>query len=40
MYINMSKGTTWDQFREDDHTYLFRKQPKRTLDEIDVLLAR
>jgi hypothetical protein len=36
----MVKGTTWDQFGSGDVSYLFRKQNKRTLDEVDILLRR
>ena len=34
------KGTTWDQFSEGDFTHLFRRQEKRSLNEVDLLLSR
>ena len=37
----MSKrGTTEDQFDNSDVTHLFRRQIKRSLHEVDILLAR
>ena len=34
----MRKGGTWDEIKEYDINYMFRKQEKRSLDEIDTLL--
>ena len=34
------KGTTWEDFREGDLTYLFRKQEKRSLGKVDLLIQR
>lgn len=38
----MVRGTTWDQFgnKEGDKSHLFRKQDSRSLDELDILIAR
>lgn len=36
----MRKGSTWDEFYSPDVSYLFRRQDKRSLDEIDTLLQR
>ena len=36
----MRKGTTWDEFREIDISHLYRRQDKRSLEEIDTLIAR
>ena len=40
MYINMTKGSTWDEFRDIDLTYSYRRQHKRSLEEIDTLIER
>lgn len=34
----MTKGRTWEEFKEYDMSHLFRKQEKRSLDEIDTLI--
>ena len=34
------KGATWDSFNGGDISFLFRRQEKRTLDEIDTLILR
>jgi hypothetical protein len=36
----MRKGSTWDEFSQGDLSYLFRRQEKRSLDEIDTLFDR
>jgi len=36
----MRKGSTWDEFRDLDLSHVFRRQNKRTLDEIDSLILR
>ena len=36
----MRKGGTWDEIKDYDMNYFFRKQEKRSLDEIDTLLQR
>lgn len=36
----MRKGSTWDEFTNGDISYLFRRQSKRSLYEIDTLLER
>ena len=33
-------GTTFEQFKPEDWTHLFRKQYKRGLAEVDTLLMR
>ena len=36
----MRKGGTWDEIKDYEFSMLFRKQEKRSLDEIDTLLER
>lgn len=40
MYINMRRGNTWDEFRDLDLSHWYRRQDKRSLEEIDVLISR